>query len=230
VKRETGANRIGILGYCMGATLSGIHTALHPDEVAAFINLVGPFDFAHAGSLGTMTDPRWFDVDAIADAGNVSPEQMQSGFVALRPTTELAKWVRLADAGHDPRAREAFEALDAWAGDNIPFPAEAYRTYIASLYQKNELVRGEHFVSGRQVDLGAITCPVLSIVATRDAICPPPAARALHDHIGSGDHEVLEVSGGHVGAVVGQNAPKKLYPAIAAWLGPRLGRVQPAAA
>ena len=35
VKRETGANQIGLLGYCIGGTLTAIHTALEPDSIAA---------------------------------------------------------------------------------------------------------------------------------------------------------------------------------------------------
>jgi polyhydroxyalkanoate synthase len=222
VQRETGAPRVGLLGYCMGGTLAGIYAALEPERIAALINLAGPFDFAHGGALARMTDARWFDGDAVADAGNVHPLQMQSGFVALRPTLQIAKWVGFLDRAHDPRAREAFEALDEWAGDNIAFPAEAYRTYIRELYQQNALVQGTHHVRGRRVDLGAIHCPVLTVAAERDTICPVAAARALNDHAGSDDTELLVVPGGHVGAVIGSKAPAKLYPAIAAWLSSRL--------
>jgi polyhydroxyalkanoate synthase len=222
VQRITGAPKVGLLGYCMGATLSAIEAALHPDRVAAFVNLAGPIDFAAAGRLREMVDPRWFDVDAIADAGNVAALQMQAGFVALRPTLEFAKWVRAADTAHDPDARTAAGALEAWAGDNIPFPGEAYRTYIRELYQENRLVAGSHRVRGRRVVLRSIRCPILVIVADRDQICPPDAATALLSHAGSEDVRALSVPGGHVGAVVGSRASKDLYPALAAWLRERL--------
>ncbi|HEY6459197.1 MAG TPA: alpha/beta fold hydrolase [Polyangiaceae bacterium] len=222
VKRATGAAKVGLLGYCMGATLAGIHTALHPDEIAAFVNLAGPFDFAQGGLLRTMVDAQWFDASAVAAAGNVGPTQMQSGFVALRPSAQIAKWWGWLDKAHVPAARDAFDALEEWAGDNIPFPGAAYRTYIEELYQKNTLVRGEHHVAGRRVDLAAVRCPVLTVAADRDTICPLPAARALHESCGSADKEMLVVPGGHVGAVVGSRAPKVLYPAMRDWLKPRL--------
>jgi polyhydroxyalkanoate synthase len=206
----------------MGGTLSGIYTALEPDRVAALVNLAGPFDFEGSGPLGHMVNPRWFDVDAIADAGNVHPAQMQAGFVALRPTLQIAKWVGFLDRAHDPRARVSFDALERWSGDNIAFPASAYRTYIRELYQENALVRGTHRVRGRAVRLDAIRCPVLTVAAERDGICPLPAARGLNDHVRSSDVELLVVPGGHVGAVIGSKAPKHLYPAIGAWLKQRL--------
>jgi len=223
VRRITGAPRVGVLGYCMGATLSSVYSALEPDTVAALVNLAGPVDFSRAGFLGEMVNPRHFDAEAIAAAGNMSPAAMQAGFSALRPTTQLAKWVSLLDRGMDPAFRESFDALDAWAGDNIPFPGAAYATYIGELYQQNLLVKGQHFVRGRRAFLKNIRCPVLTITADRDAICPPAAATALNDCSGSTDKEVLTVAGGHVGAVVGSKASKVLYPALAAWFKKRLG-------
>ncbi len=222
VCRETGHPSIGMLGYCMGATLTTIFSAMHPERVAALVNLAGPIDFAHAGLLGKLTDAAHFDVNAISDAGNVHPRQMQSGFTSMRPTSQIAKWVALVDRGTDPDFLKAYDALETWANDNIAFPAEAYRTYIDELYQRNLLVKGEMRVGGKRVDLGAIECPVLVVVTERDTICPPPAATALIDHCGSKDTEVVRVPGGHVGGVVGSRAPKITYPAISGWFAERL--------
>lgn len=220
--RVAGTSRLGLLGYCMGGTLAAIHATLHPERLAALVDLAGPIDFARGGMLATMVDRRWFDADAIADAGNVSPEQMQAGFTALRPTLELGKWMSMPELARDPAAATAFRALDAWASDNIAFPAAAYRTYIGELYQQNRLIAGTHRALGRAVRLDAIRCPTAVIVADRDTICPPDAATALLDHVGTTDRTVLRVPGGHVGAVVGGRASRELYPALAAWLDTRL--------
>lgn len=218
VKRETGKSRVSVLGYCMGATISAVHAALYPQHYAGFVNLLGPIDFSHSGMLGRMTDPRWFDAEAIAEAGNVAPHQMQAGFVALRPTQNLAKWVTVAEKYFDPAFREGFEVLEYWANDNVAFPAAAYTTYIDELYQKNHLVQGKHWVAGRRVDLKQITCPVLTVAAEKDTICPPKAAVALNSAVGAGNTQVVNVPGGHVGAVVGGKASQKLYPSLITWM------------
>jgi polyhydroxyalkanoate synthase len=222
VRRETAHSAIGLLGYCMGGTLSAIHAAQHADTIAAFVTLCAPIDFALGGMLRRMVDPSWFDADAIADAGNVSPSQMQAGFTALRPTLDLAKLMSSPDLAADPAQRASFLALDAWASDNIPFPGEAYRRYIKEMYQGNELVAGTHRANGAPARLGAIRCPTLTITASRDQICPPAAATALLRHVGSTDTDVLEVPGGHVGAVVGGKAASTMYPGLIRWLAPRL--------
>lgn len=218
ILRTTGAPRVAIVGYCMGATLSAIEAALRPERVAALVNIAGPIDFAQAGRLGTMVDARWFDPAAMTAAGNLGATQMQAGFLSLAPTSAISKWVGFAEKGHDPKAREAFGALETWASDNIPFPAAAYVTYIKELYQDNRLLRGEHFVRGERVDLSRVRCPLLTVVAERDAICPPKAATALNDASRGAVKEVLSVPGGHVGAVVGSRASRELYPKMVAWL------------
>ncbi|MGE0399543.1 MAG: alpha/beta fold hydrolase [Kofleriaceae bacterium] len=222
VSRETNHARIGLFGYCMGGTLTAIHAAQHADTLAAFVTLAAPIDFSRGGMLRQMVDPRWFDADAIADAGNVAPSQMQAGFTALRPTLDLAKMMSQPDLAADPVAREGFLALEAWASDNIPFPGEAYRRYITEMYQRNELATGTHVANGKPATLSAITCPTLAITATRDQICPPPAATALLSLVGSKDTQELSVPGGHVGAVVGSKAASTMYPGLIKWLAPRL--------
>jgi len=218
VARISGQRRIAVLGYCMGATLAAIEVALRPDGVSALIDLAGPIDFSRAGRLRESVQPDVFDADAVASAGNVAPAQMQAGFTALRPTQQLAKWVGVADRWDDDIAVASFAALEAWANDNVAFPAEAYRTYIRELYQQNRLVAGTHVVAGERVDLSRIVCPTLVITAGRDAICPPPAALVLIDRVGAADRRQLAVPGGHVGAVVGSRAVRDLYPAVARFI------------
>ena len=222
LRRNTGVDRIGLLGYCMGATLAGVYAALDAPSIGAFVNLAGPFDFAKAGVLAHQADARWFDAGAIADAGNVPAELLQAGFLALRPTQNIAKLVGMVDRVTDKASWNAFATLETWANDNIPFPAEAYRTYIQELYQANALIEGSHRVRGEPVDLSKIDCPVLTITAERDAICPPAAATALNEHVSSEETKILTVPGGHVGAVIGSRARAQLYPAIVDWFRTRV--------
>jgi polyhydroxyalkanoate synthase len=215
VRRRGRTSHVSLLGYCLGGTLAAITAALDP-SIGALVNLAGPIDFEKGGMLTHLTSPRWFDADAIAAAGNPSAWMLQSGFVALRPTLELKKRLRAFDPA-DTRT----EALEAWAADNVPFPAAAYARYVRELYQENALVRGTHRVAGRLVDLGAIRCPVLTVVADGDTICPPKAALALHERCTSADVRALTIPGGHVGAVVGKKSAATLYPALAAFFGAR---------
>ena len=85
VQRSTGSKKVALVGYSMGATLAAIYAALRPDTLAALVNIAGPIDFSDSGRLGAMVDPRWFDAEAIASAGNISALQMQSGLSRSPP-------------------------------------------------------------------------------------------------------------------------------------------------
>jgi polyhydroxyalkanoate synthase len=169
--------------------------------------------------MRTLTDPRWFDA-YIAEAGNVAAQQMQTAFLLLRPTQQASKWVTLADRASklDLDYVQSFAAMETWTNDSVPFPAQAYIRYIEELYQQNCLIRGSHQINGQTIDLKAIVCPVLTVVAERDQICPPDAAIALVKAVGSTQTRVLSIPGGHVGAVVGSKAKQRLYPELVTWL------------
>jgi len=214
VLRRTSASKLSVLGYCMGATVASIAVTRFADRLHRFVNLAGPIDFSHAGVLGDLVDARWFDADAVASCGNIAADQMQSGFIALDPRSPSRRWQTAAKKLSGDGSLDRWAALDTWAADNVPFPAAAYATYIGAIYQRNELCRGQHIVGATRVDLGAILCPVLTVVAERDIICPPAAATALNDLVGSADTETLTIPGGHVGAVVGGKAARVLYPAL----------------
>lgn len=218
VKRSTGEKQVVLVGYSMGATLSAIAAARDPGSIAALVNIAGPIDFTESGNLGKMIDPRWFDAAAVSSAGNITAAQMQAGFFALRPLELFSRYRRALENNHDPAARAAFQALETWVNDTIPFPAAAYATYITDLYQQNRLVKGEHWVRGEPVDLSRITCPHLSVVADRDGVCPAQSTTALGQHTRSSVKDVLEIHGGHVGAVTGPQAETELYPQLHAWL------------
>jgi polyhydroxyalkanoate synthase len=224
LRRTTGAPRCILLGYSIAGTLAVITAAREPDRLAGLINLAGPVDFSRAARLERLTDPRWFDADAIASAGNVAPAQMLGGFLALRPTQLIADAVRWVDlSARGPREeRDAVLALAGWAYDNVPFPAAAYGEYVRSLFQGNALIRGEHVVDGARVDLSRIDCPLLTIVADRDAITPEASALALETRVSSVAIDRLRVRGGHVSGVVHPSARERFHPQLVDWLRARV--------
>jgi polyhydroxyalkanoate synthase len=180
VLRDTGADRTGILGYCMGATLSTIYTALNPERVAALVNLAGPIDFSHAGFLGHMVDRRWFDPAAIAAAGNVQPVQMQNGLQRrCAPRMNISKIVGYVDRmGSEVGARRLLRDGDLGQRQHpVPRRRRTRRTSPSST-SKNALVRGDHRVRGRVAEPRR-TSPARSWSSARSATpsarCPPPA-------------------------------------------------------
>ena len=219
IRRRSKSPEVAIVGYCMGATLGAIAAAQHPKRVKAFANIAGPIDFDHSSPFAHFTDQRWFPVEEISDAGNVSALQVQAGFDALRPTRGFTRVANAFEQMIRPSSRRPVSNFDAWrASLPAPFPAEAYRTYIRELYQDNTLALGRHWARGRRVDLAQIKVPTLAVAMERDEIVPPPSVLALLELVGAEDREAIELPGGHVGGLIGRHAPRRLYPAITEWL------------
>jgi polyhydroxyalkanoate synthase len=160
-----------------------------------------------------------FNVDLVVDTlGNMPAELLQASFRMLAPTLQIMQQIALANQIGDAQAIQDLLALQTWIADGVSFPGEAYRTYVKDCYQENYLVQGKLVVGGKRVDLGQIACPLLTIAAAKDWICPPESATVLNDLVASTDKSMLELPGGHVGIVVGRPAAENLWPRLADWL------------
>ncbi len=222
--KAAGSEKAHVLGYCLGGTLATIHAARRPEHVASLLNLAAPVSFTDDGLLAKWTQSPKFQVQKIVEAcGNVPWQLMQGAFHLLRPTLSLAKAVALVDRADNEEFVTGFHALETWGNDNVSFPGAAFEEYIEKLYRKNQLIKGELSMSGKQVKLEDIQCPTLSVVFEHDNIVPWESAAILIDKVSSTDKALWKLPGGHVGAVVSKTAQKKLWPQLSLWWAQREG-------
>jgi polyhydroxyalkanoate synthase len=221
VLRQSGAERTSILGYCMGATLSVCHLALHADApIHRLVSLAGPIDFSKGGLFTQRLDRRYFDADRVADTlGMIPPEFFQLAYGLLRPTANLSAALNLWWNAEDDDQVSRLGAMSHWANTYAPMPGAFFRQWVKALYQENRLVQGELRLGGRVVELGRIRCPVLAVVGQADNIVPPAAARPLVERVGSPVTDVLELPGGHASLFAGRQASTRLWPVLAKWFG-----------
>lgn len=213
--RRSPDERVHVLGYCLGGTLAAIHTAANPKHVASLVALAAPVTFHDDGLLSTWCRTKSFDLNLLIDAlGNVPAPLMQAAFQLLRPTLGLSKMVHTVDRSWNREFLDGFQALEHWGNDNIPFPGEVFRTYIAELYQRDAFARGNFRLAGKPARMESIRCPVLAITFEHDNIVPWKSAALLIDRAGSRDKQRIHLNGGHVGAVVARAAAKGLWPQL----------------
>ncbi len=228
VARRSNSEQISLLGYCMGGTLTTIYTALRPKAIKNLINLAAPIDFKDGGLLSRWTDAAYYPVDKLVETfGNVPPFLMQAGFQMLKPMGQLAKWLTFFEKVENEEFVKVFLAMEAWANDNVAFPGEAFRQFVKTSYQENLLCQNRLVVGCERVDLGAIACALLNIVAQMDHICAPKTASVLNELVASADKQLVILPGGHVGIVSGTGAKKYLWPTIGDWLVARSGEPKP---
>lgn len=211
-------NKTHVLGYCLGGTLSVVHAAARPEHIASLLLLAAPVSFAEAGPMAVWTRSPDFKVRDIVDGfGNVPWQLMQGAFHMLRPTLTLAKAVGVIDRAANDEFLDGFLALETWGNDNVSFPGACYEEYIERLYRGDALMNDTMTLSAIPAKLSNIEMPVCSIVFGHDNIVPKESAAPLIARISSPDKLLLELPGGHVGAVVSKAAQKNLWPKMSAY-------------
>lgn len=228
VREQTGADRVTLLGYCMGGTLTAMYTALHQELVQNLILMAAPIDFSKRESLlSVWSDARYFDVDkAIETFGNMPPEWLQGSFLMLKPISNLIeKYLTFYEKMDDEKFLRDYFAMETWINDNIPVAGETFRQFVKYLFQQNQLVDGKFHVGQKRVDLRKITCPVLNLIATEDHLVPPGQSLPFNNLISSTDRMVNMFEAGHIGLSVGGKAQRELWPKVCNWLAMRSERV-----
>ena len=222
---RTAVEKMNVLGYCMGGTMSTMFAALHQEMVKNLILLAAPIDFdTRDGLLNIWSQREYFDVDKFVDAfGNCPPEFLQGSFQFLNPVHNfIAKPLGFYEHMHEDKYLEDFLATETWLQDNIPVPGEVYREFVKYLYQQNLLTKGRMTVGKHLVNLGNISCPVLNLVAGRDDLVPCAQSVPFTEFVGSKDRKTILLQGcGHVGLAIGGRAQKELWPQACEWLGER---------
>ncbi len=231
VKTISGSDEFSLLGWCIGAILAAIYSALKPDDgLRNLILLTAPLlDFSNKQGLtfARWTDERYFDIDencssAALAFGNMPGEMIDYGAKALKPVENyVTNYVKLWDNLDDSRMVEAWHAMNSWVTDNVPLAGGVFRQLIVDLYRNDRLMRGELVIRGERVDLTRIRANLLTVIAQGDHITPSCQSEPIMSKVSSVDKELFAVAGGHIGIMAGSGASKHTWPHINAWLAPR---------
>jgi polyhydroxyalkanoate synthase len=226
MKAISGCEEFSMLGWCIGAILTTIYAAMRPDDgLRNLLLLTAPLDFSKRDKLtfARWTDEKYFDVDRIlAVFGNMPGEMIDYGAKALRPVENyLGSYLKLWDNVDNPRAVEAWHAMNTWVTDILPMAGGAYRQLIVDLYRNDRLMKGEWKIRGKVVDLKRLRANLLDVIAEGDHLTPPCQSEAILGKISSKDTEIFRVAGGHIGIMAGSGASKHTWPHIDGWLAAR---------
>ncbi len=225
VQIEENVEQVHVLGYCFGALLSLLYTALHPENVKNLITLAIPFDMGGRElsiyNLMDQVDDRAIEL-ITKIYGNCPAWMVNMGFTAMSPVHHaLDKYVGLYRNAERDGYAEMFDLFERWMSSDVPLAGRIFREMTGDIFKRNLLAKGELMIAGRQVDLRNITCPLLNVVADLDDVVHPRSSLPLPEKVGSADRRNLTFPTGHIGAVVSVGAIKKLWPQVGEWLADR---------
>ena len=215
--------RANLVGDCQGGWLATIYAALRPDAVNTLTIAGAPVDF-HAGdpAIGKFVSTLGGNDLAIyrrmvARAGGVMPgKDMLTGFILLKPESEVEKNFQLLSHLDDAEHVERYREFEDWFKHVQDIPGAFYLWILQHLFRDNALVRGTLRVGGEPVDLSRIRCPLNLLGGATDHITPPLQVFAAADHVSTlaADITRATTTGGHLGMFMGSEALREFWPTI----------------
>ncbi|MGZ3427021.1 MAG: alpha/beta fold hydrolase [Polyangia bacterium] len=218
VTERARSERLHVLGYCMGGTLSLMAIAAGRLPAASLVSMATPVALHDEGLLSLWCRAPGFDPVELAGAyGNVPPHVMQPAFKMLDPVSMATKFVHLDGKVEDDDFVRFFLAMETWLEDSVAFPGRAFVDWV-QLYRSDALARGELVLDGVPIDLSRVRCPLFHVIADGDYITPPASSLALQTLTGTSAQKTIRLSGGHIGLSTGRAAHERLWPAVSDWL------------
>jgi polyhydroxyalkanoate synthase len=223
LRRETGAEQLSAIGYCMGGDLALL--ALAGDQELPIRNLVTmatPVDFGHMGPIAdAIIDGRLEPSSFLDETGNVPPGLVARFFKIRRPTADLVQYANLWENLWRDEYVEGHQAMGRYLREQVPFPGAAFLQVVEDWLRANAFMTGRLRLGGRPVSLDDIRVPVLAVLCERDDLVPEPAAAPIADLLGGTRVELLRLDAGHSSLVVGRTAARVAMPRIIEWLAAR---------
>lgn len=212
VQSITGADKVDVASLCLGGAMGAMTAAYLGDEsdvLGSFTMLNTMLDYAEPGIMSTMVDPTSLErLDVkMSKSGYLDGGEMSLTFDLLRANDLIFNYV--VSRWLKGEAPADFDIL-AWNDDSTRMPAAMHSAYVKSLYQNNELAKGEYSIGGRTIDLADIDNDTYVVGAINDHIVPWQASYKSAHYLGGKVRYVLS-SGGHIAGIVNPPSPKAWY-------------------
>ncbi|AHH14845.1 alpha/beta hydrolase family protein [Nocardia nova SH22a] len=218
---------VDVIGWSLGGVLAMLAAAADADlPVASVTGLATPFDQRHTPFLvpvrmaGRVTGGRGVAM-ATRLLGGAPRELVRLGFRLQAFDRELTRPLFIARHAADTEALARMEAVDRFMATMPGYPGRSLWQIYRSLVLRNELADGTvRLRSDLVVELAKLTCRVLLIGSRTDMLVPARSVRRGPELLtGASEVRFTEVTGGHLGLMVGPQAAVSTWPAIGEFLG-----------
>jgi polyhydroxyalkanoate synthase len=214
VKRETGSDKVNVIGYCVGGTLLGTTLAYlaargeEPFASATFF--AAQVDFTKAGDLMLFIDDAQLKAleEMMAERGYLDGSRMATVFNLLRPKDLI--WPYIVNNYLLGKKPFPFDLL-FWNQDSTRMPAANHTFYLREFYHDNKLARGRMSIGGVKLDLGKVKLPIYELCAKEDHIAPAKSVFIGSKLFGGPVTYVLAGSGHIAGVINPPDRPKYQY-------------------
>lgn len=201
---------VGILGYCLGGTLGVALATLASNLINRLALLATPWDWngytaENRAAIGQLIDAATPTLDAL---GVLPADALQAIFAGLDPELVTRKFAAFASQPDSSPAAEFFVALEDWSNSGPALPAPVARQLFGSWMRQG-------YAGWPRIDPASVPQPSLVVTAVRDRIVPQASALPLGQILPNA--KTLTIDAGHVGMVVGSQAPQRTWMPLINW-------------
>ena len=213
VKRETGTDKVNVIGYCVGGTLLGTTLAYlaargeEPYASATFF--AAQVDFTKAGDLMLFIDDAQLKAleEMMAERGYLDGARMATVFNMLRPKDLI--WPYIVNNYMLGKKPFPFDLL-FWNQDSTRLPAANHKFYLREFYHENKLARGQMTIGGIKLDLGKVKLPIYELCAKEDHIAPAKSV-FIGSKLFGGPVTYVLAGSGHIAGVINPPGDRVKY-------------------
>lgn len=225
VSEHAGGRPVHLVGWSLGGIFATLVAADRPDLPIASLTVLGsPFDVEKVPLVAPLRP-----ILKLTDGGVVTqlyrllggaPRPLVRRAFQLSSGTKLiTKPIATLQHLDDTEWLAQIEAVDRFTRNMIAYPGRSFGQLYHRMLKNNQLLTGRVEVSGRQVDVAAITAPVLVFAGNTDGIAPIEAVRALVGLLTKAHEVRFEiVPGGHLGMLTGRAARATTWVVLDEWL------------
>ncbi|MGH6854884.1 MAG: PHA/PHB synthase family protein [Aestuariivirga sp.] len=207
----TGAEKVNVIGYCIGGTLTaaslGYMAAKDDNRINSATFFTAQADFEKAGDLLVFVDEeqvKWVE-DRMLDQGFLPGERMADAFNLLRSNDLI--WSHVINnylLGKEPTP---FDLL-YWNSDSTRMPAGVHSFYLRECCLANKLALGKMVLDNVRIDLKKVKVPAYNLAARDDHIAPMASVFRIGDLMG-GETKFVVSGSGHIAGVVNPPEARK---------------------
>jgi polyhydroxyalkanoate synthase len=201
----TGAERLNVLGYCVGGTMLGAALALlaarGDERIASATFFTALLDFADVGELAVFVDAAGVEaVERQLGNGGVKQGRDLATVFNMMRANDLV-WSYVVNGYLKGKRPDAFDIL-YWNSDSTNLAGPWYAWYLRNTYLENNLrVPGKLSTCGVPIDLSRVRVPAYVLATREDHIVPWQGAYQTTQLLRGETRFVLGASG-HIAGVI----------------------------
>jgi polyhydroxyalkanoate synthase len=227
VSEDSGGAPVQLVGWCLGGIMSTLAVAGEPDlPVNAIAMIASPFDFTRVRLLAPIRPvanlTNGFVLSTLYRAlGGAPAPLVKRGYQLSSLDKYLTKPLAILSHLDDREFLSQIEAVDRFVDNMHAYPGRTFGQLYHRFFRVNDMADdGVLELGDRQIDLGKVRVPVLSVAGKSDTLAPRPAVHAVGELLPNAPEVRLETApGGHLGVLTGRSAKRTTWAHIDEFLG-----------